>query len=117
MLIFLFSFSRALLRKQLIPFKPSNGEKTLKTNNPDQNSAPKILRFASLPGQNELHIGRVATSTTSASNPSSAIDQSLDKIASSRKRTRESLENSAGRILKSDIWVLKSCFLQLRIFT
>ena len=82
------------MRKQLIPFKP-NGEKSLKTN-PDQNSGPKILRFASLPGQNELHIGRVATSTTS--NPASAIDQSLDKIASSRKRTRESLENSAGRI-------------------
>ena len=88
---------RALLRKQLIPFKPQDkGSVKSQNHGPDQNSSqPKILRFTSLPSSNELKIGQPTLIVQQAVVPGSQQPAELITQPSSRKRSH--LDNVTGR--------------------
>ena len=91
---------RALLRKQLIPFKPQDkGSVKGQNGGPDQNSSqPKILRFTSLPSSNELKIGQPTLIVQQAvSVPGTQTPAELITNPSSRKRSH--LDNVTGREL------------------
>ena len=92
---------RALLRKQLIPFKPQDkGSVKGQNGGPDQNSSqPKILRFTSLPSSNELKIGQPTLIVQQAvSVPGTQTPAELITNPSSRKRSH--LDNVTGRAYK-----------------
>ena len=87
---------RALLRKQLIPFKPQDKGSVKGQNGPDQNSSqPKILRFTSLPSSNELKIGQPTLIVQQAVVLCSQQQAELITQPSSRKRSH--LDNVTGR--------------------
>ena len=100
--IFQILLYRALLRKQLIPFKPQDkGSVKGQNGGPDQNSSqqPKILRFTSLPSSNELKIGQPTLIVQQAvSVPGSQTPAELITNPSSRKRSH--LDNVTGRAYK-----------------
>ena len=84
---------RALLRKQLIPFKPQDkGSVKGQNGGPDQNSSqPKILRFTSLPSSNELKIGQPTLIVQQA------VSAPADLITNPSSRKRSHLDNVTGR--------------------